>query len=123
MAEKSTVEVLREARELISDPERWTWGYFAYDAKGNMVEAREISAVCWCASGAILKVTVGGKGALAEATGCLRKVVANGDIVALNDGPQPPLTKGRPRYAPARHRKVLAAFDRAIALAEAEQQS
>jgi len=54
---KSALTVLREARELISDPKRWTRAELARDATQHGVRANSVGATCWCALGAVLKVT------------------------------------------------------------------
>lgn len=61
----TTHEVLVEARELISDPERWTQGCGSRDVAGRELDATgdaslegaiHPSAVCWCAGAAIQRV-------------------------------------------------------------------
>jgi hypothetical protein len=42
--------------ELLSDPARWTQGYYARDAKGALVGPASQRAVCWCLLGAIVRV-------------------------------------------------------------------
>jgi hypothetical protein len=51
-----TVEILRQARELISDPAHWTQGEYARDADGNFAAVYDPAAVCFCSLGAIAKV-------------------------------------------------------------------
>jgi hypothetical protein len=48
-------ELLRKAAELIADPDRWTTGYYAVDANGDMVSPNNKKACKWCASGAMFK--------------------------------------------------------------------
>lgn len=51
---KTTLQVLTEARELISVPERWTQNAVARDIKGVAIHsAKSSSGVCWCAMGAV----------------------------------------------------------------------
>lgn len=50
------LEVLRAARELISDPARWTAGVFARDKDGQECKTRSLEAVCWCSWGALVKL-------------------------------------------------------------------
>lgn len=50
---------LRAARELISDPERWTVGYAARDEHANPTSPMSKNAKCFCAIGAIQRVTDG----------------------------------------------------------------
>lgn len=53
--ERSVVDVLRAARERISDPERWCLGRHAEDASGRDVEDPRSEQACkWCAFGALL---------------------------------------------------------------------
>lgn len=44
------------ARELISDPKRWTCEQYARDKTGYPVNGNDDHAVCWCADGALGKV-------------------------------------------------------------------
>lgn len=48
-------EILVCARELLSDPNKWTKKTMARDATGKHVSAKDDSAVCWCMAGAIEK--------------------------------------------------------------------
>jgi hypothetical protein len=52
-AERSVVDVLRAARERISDPERWTKGESAKNAQGEWTTASASDACRWCAVGAV----------------------------------------------------------------------
>ena len=51
-----TKEILQKARDLITDPAKWTTGFFARDVEGRIQAANKESTVCWCAWGAIQKV-------------------------------------------------------------------
>jgi hypothetical protein len=51
------VEILTAARALIQDPAHWTQGSFARDEHGHDVDALAPTAQCFCAYGAIVKVT------------------------------------------------------------------
>jgi hypothetical protein len=46
-------EGLRRARELISDPTRWTKHTYAKDAYGEFVDSTSGAAVCFCTIGAV----------------------------------------------------------------------
>ena len=99
------VEILRAARALIADPARWTQGEDARDACGSPAWAgrHASSAVCWSADGALMHVERD-KNSFWPARDAL--VAAMGaSAVVFNDTHT--------------HAEVLAAFDRAIALAEA----
>lgn len=113
---KTTAEVLREARELISDPKRWTRGVLARDAEGRSTGRGPFvpEAVCFCAFGAIAKV----EGRYGGPAAVFIEREAGFDAEEGNDGGAELSFDTKPRPAPAQHRKVLAAFDRAIALAE-----
>jgi hypothetical protein len=47
------LETLKAARQLISDPAKWTQGDFARDADGNEVNPNNDLATCYCSFGAI----------------------------------------------------------------------
>jgi hypothetical protein len=47
----------KAAADLIRDPARWTTGVSARDARGEPRGPYEPDAVCWCAYGAIHRVT------------------------------------------------------------------
>jgi hypothetical protein len=53
---KTSAEILREAREIIADPTRWTTQAVARNTAGELVTALSQTAVCWCAQGACMKV-------------------------------------------------------------------
>ena len=105
------LEILKAARALITDPQRWTRDAYARDALGNRVESRSPHAVAWCASGAICAAAQGvsnniqdrANEALAEQVG-----VAGVSISAVNDS--------------CGHAYILAAYDRAIAKLEGRTQ-
>jgi hypothetical protein len=52
-----TADILDLAADLIEPPGAWTQGAFARAADGASVVSTDPLAVCWCASGAISKVT------------------------------------------------------------------
>jgi hypothetical protein len=56
---KSTLQILKEARALISDPERWTQGEDARDEDGLPVHPDDSDAVCWCTLGALHRAAAG----------------------------------------------------------------
>lgn len=51
--EKTVLDILKEARELISDPRDWTVGCYAHNDRGDDVEPTDTSACQWCARGAL----------------------------------------------------------------------
>jgi hypothetical protein len=50
---KSPKEILVAARELISDPDHWAKGYFAFDKYNQRISPENKQAVKWCLVGAI----------------------------------------------------------------------
>lgn len=104
---KTTVEILTAARELLSVPERWTKGSPARTSDGTMTDARSEDAVCWCARGALQRVSdccdevYASRAILRQATGNY----GFKDYVYLNDLPK------------TTHADILSLFDRAIELA------
>ena len=51
------LELLRQTRELLSDRNRWTTGYYAYDNAGNKCEADNPAAERFCLLGAMWRVS------------------------------------------------------------------
>lgn len=51
-----TVTILKEVRDLLSDPARWTRGTAARNRHGYSVDVTEDCATRWCLIGAITKV-------------------------------------------------------------------
>ena len=100
-------EVLVAARELISDPARWTQGVGARDTDGEGVNSLSEHAVCWCSIGATYKVTDARVNDYQRANDVL-DAVANDrgymDVIKFND------TRS--------HSEVLALWDGAIAYAK-----
>ncbi len=101
----STVETLERVRELLSDPNRWTQGFFARNAEGAGIGIDGIKAdkaAAFCILGALFRVD-GPYGFPAE------EAIRN----ALPRGVQ-----GIPDYNDSRrHRSVLKLLDKAIAKA------
>jgi hypothetical protein len=105
MSDTTPADILRAARALIDAPEKWTQDAYRRDAEGN--KCKPAAAVCWCAEGAILaasddSVLMMNRWRAED----LLTAAAPGAIAIFNDAP------GRT------HAEVLAAFDRAIELAE-----
>jgi hypothetical protein len=107
--------ILRAARARIADPAHWTKGAFArtanvsLDERGTGCNAVDPRATCWCAEGAIRFVTNDDRHAH-EAVGKLLELAVDPggrlSIATFNDS------------SGTTHADVLAAFDRAIAIAE-----
>jgi hypothetical protein len=77
-------DVLVEAREIISVPERWTLGANAIDAEGNVVDPCSKEATCWCAMGAMFKAA-GEDLALHDKAALHLYGVTGASIVIVND--------------------------------------
>jgi hypothetical protein len=97
------VEALKAARALIADESRWTKGHMARGPYGELRDANAPEAVCWCAVGAIRKVTETDDEDTA-ARRLLQSAIPSGDWIAeFNDR--------------VNHADVLRLFDRAISKA------
>lgn len=106
----TTVEILRAARELISDPSRWTQRWFARDIDGERTTYNSAKAACWCADGAILKCTD-------NAEYLSVNILDFMDYVICNESGHKHACLGWYNDNHS-HAEVLAIFDRAILLAE-----
>ena len=102
--------MLRIAKELISTPETWTKGQLARDVNGNAVSSLLPTAVCYCGQGAIKAVACNFYLAQRPAQQFLHQSRPNDYFARFSDFNDYPKTT---------HADVMAAFDRAIALAEA----
>lgn len=107
---KSTLQILKEARELLSDEKRWTRGAGARDANGVVTDILGSDAQCWCAAGALRKV-VGrcpdvddNDNEFIGAREALRRQQKNEFVSMFNDR--------------SSHAEVVALFDAAIAAEE-----
>jgi hypothetical protein len=95
------LDILKAARNLITDPKNWTKGTSARNKYGRKVTPWCSEAVCWCSMGAIAKAAnfpIENK-EYSAAHEYLR-VVMNSDVARFNDE--------------RTHRDVLNAFDTAI---------
>ncbi len=127
---KTVLEVLTEARNLIADPEHWTYNTHAVDSDGVDVTPTNRAACAWCASGAVAKITRGfGKGCYDEATDLLSGAARSlfPDVtrdyhayVPVNDGEVgvPDDATGDRGIAIA-HTNIIKVFDAAIEQAKA----
>lgn len=95
---------LREARALIKRPGSWLQKFACRNERGELCYYTE--ATCFCAYGALCSVTLDDDSGKYEPLELLNDVVGGDGIIAFNDDP------GRTQA------EVLAAFDKAIALAE-----
>jgi hypothetical protein len=100
----AVADKLREARALIE--RGWTQGHFARDEDGYPEHEGSPDAVCWCAMGAMSAADPNDKYGL---YGALSHAIGDEMVGMWND------RIGRTKA------EVLAAFDKAIALAESAQ--
>ena len=108
----TTLQILKAARELISEPERWTKDAEARSPIGRSVRHESPNACRWCVLAAIWRA--GGppppSGYGTGAIGALLDAGGFGDSISLLDYNDDPNTT---------HADILALYDRAIALEEA----
>lgn len=121
-------DALLQARPLIADREHWTFGSHAETAEGVTVDFDDPEAYCFCADGALARVTGVSSDwsetpLYQEAAQTLRRAAihmfpaANG-YVGVNDGGigiPPDLANERERYD-AQHANILRVFDLALTL-------
>lgn len=99
----NTLEVLTQARELISDPARWTRGYMARNKSGDAVSEKSPGAVCWCSIGAMMAVAGSFPNEIYLAWDVLEQLTGVGLLAYFNDNHT--------------HEQVMEMFDAAIILA------
>lgn len=51
-----TSDILVAAKELLSDPSRWTKGALARNENGEQISYNATTATCWCTVGAVARV-------------------------------------------------------------------
>jgi hypothetical protein len=117
--ELTAAEVLRRARKVIEDPERWTAGFLARDSEGGAISPRTSSACRWCAMGAVCYVLE--RQAVDSRVEPVVRIL-DGAAEALGYGPVSANANGESSITRLNdhgsHAEVLAAFDKAIAAAE-----
>lgn len=82
--------VLRDAYELIKDPDRWCTRAMAVDKRGDSVAVNDRDAVRWCAFGALKKYSPTKWASAAPAPHSLDRIVAelygpSHTIISVND--------------------------------------
>lgn len=104
----TTLNDLKEIRQLLSEPARWTQGTMARSKSGELVTPRSDDACSWCMFGAVLKVcgtTLEAEGRACRVLEIFRRVVYwPQSIPSFND------EYGR------KHEDILSAIDLAIEL-------
>ena len=99
----TTADTLRAARALIEQPERWTQNAYARDDSRQPCSPTDLIATCWCATGAISRVSRWSITNENKAWDTLN-FITGVSVARFNDS--------------RTHAEVLAAFDRAIEIAE-----
>lgn len=103
----ATADILRQARDLIAEPEHWCQGAFARKVCGGTVPPGSPDAARWCMLGALMRCAVWvPEWILARASVVLEDIVSPYSIESYNDL--------RGRY----HHEVIAVYNRAIAAAD-----
>lgn len=103
----AVADKLREARALIE--RGWTQGQWARGKSGRPVRYNSRFAVCWCSSGAQARAFGKDWEGYQDAKEMFFAAIEHSNIAVWNDAPE------------RTQAEVLAAFDKAIELAEAEQ--
>ena len=99
-------DLLRAARALIANPDRWTTGCAARDAHGRSVMPEQLEAVRFDGIGALFRLTPDEPDLRDRAVWALDTVAGSRGWTAWQDAP------GRT------HAEILAAMDRAIAASD-----
>ena len=109
----TAVEALRRAKELLSDPAKWTKGAMARGTWGVSCGVAFVGADCFCANGALLSLYRGTGECTASGASLWLSAAAQKlgfeNVTAMNDA------------AGTTHADIMALYDRAILLAEAAQ--
>lgn len=105
---KTTIEILKEARELIAKEGGWGQGTYARSADGEVSYPTNPDAVCFCTWGALIAVDARQELHRPDGVQPALDNVTGGNFVAFNDAP------GRTQA------EVVAKFDEAIAAEEAK---
>jgi hypothetical protein len=105
MSPSDEIAVIRRAREIISDPVKWTQGSFARDKYGNTIEPISPYACRWCALGAIARAAKDLDVRPGDGAAAVDRLYDISDgmrtVVSINDN--------------AGHAAILALFDKALA--------
>lgn len=101
----ASVKILKDARELIHDPENWTQSAYARNKRGTVVSFEANNAVCFCAMGALFRVSP------PDETGTVFKFLRGASKECGSLSP----SNFNDHHS---HEEVLALFDKAISLAE-----
>ena len=109
-----TVEILKKARELISDESRWTQGWYAKNNNGAWTSWIGPDAVCFCSIGAMAHVS---KDAVFVIESSPAFAALASAMQEDHDQHENVVAEFNDMHT---HAEVLAAFDRAIAAVSKE---
>lgn len=104
---KTTVQILEEARELLSDESRWTKGAVARKKSGEPVLANHPEACSFCTLGAIDKVSEGSD-VYYTAVATLQKLIGQ-SLSFFNDAQH------------RKHSEILKVLEESITLAKVQE--
>lgn len=107
-ADQTTLKVLKKARSLLRAKKNWTQGTLARTKTGRPCTEDSKRAVCFCSAGALIKASVEVGDISWAAHRIFASVIEDLSIPYWND------------VSTRTHKEVLAAFDKAIKLAEAQ---
>lgn len=112
-----TSEILTQAKQLISDPDHWTTGWYARDSAGEKIHPTQNGATCFCSMGAVYRV-VGH---------CAQAPESTSAFSALASAIDPQKHNGYYNCIPvfndfATHKEVMEMWDTAIKLAKEEEE-
>lgn len=112
---KKPSEILIGARELLASPAQWVKGYYAFNKSRDMREVGDDDATCFCMIGALAKSA----GSFTGVGGYEQSDHPEIDYLAKVVGEHVPNYNDHPERT---HDEVIAAFDKAIQLAQADGQ-
>lgn len=107
-------EILKQAKALIADEKSWTQGEAARNSQGEYTYSLNPDAVCWCSAGAVNKVT--------KDNWLVIETIAKHLHTTLEQDFN--YYEGIPNYNDEHtHAEVMAFWDKAIAAAEAREET
>jgi hypothetical protein len=86
-----TTHTLKQVRDLLADPSRWTKGEFARNAKGKCTLYVSKDAVCFCLDGALMRVTTNDPTSYRRSVNAVREAISRrhyrDGYITFNDDP------------------------------------
>ena len=103
------IRILKDARSLLEDPDKWCKGSFANNESGYPCPAINSEAVTWCAQGAVYAVSKTDTWDQRQAALRMLQIATGTFLTRWND------------YDDTTHENVLALFDNAINIGECNE--